>query len=66
MTIDTERHGLELEEDDKGGASDEHSARLATYVLGLALAVLLTAASFWVAKTDVIYGPGIPDRKSVV
>src|SRR5579862_640564 len=61
MTIDTERHGLEQEEDDKGGASDEHSARLATYVIGLGLAILLTAASFWVAKTDVIYGPGIPE-----
>lgn len=59
MTTDAERHSLEEEEDDKGGASDEHSARLTTYVLGLGLAILLTAASFWVAKTDLIYGPGI-------
>ncbi|HEX3429281.1 MAG TPA: cytochrome o ubiquinol oxidase subunit IV [Rhizomicrobium sp.] len=60
MTTDVERHGPELEEDDKGGASDERNARLATYVVGLGLAVLLTAASFWVARTHLIYDPGIP------
>ena len=57
---DTDRHGLEHEQDDKGGASDEHSAHLLTYVLGLGLATLLTTASFWVAKTHLIYDPGIP------
>lgn len=31
-----------------------------SYTLGLALAALLTAASFWVAGTHLIYGPGIP------
>lgn len=60
MTMDADRHGLEREEDDHGGASDESNARLATYVLGLALAILLTAASFWIAKTNLIYGPGVP------
>jgi cytochrome o ubiquinol oxidase subunit IV len=30
------------------------------YVIGLALAVLLTAASFYVAVTDQIWAPGIP------
>ena len=55
-----ERHVLDGEDDDQGGASDERSAKLGTYVLGLSLAILLTIASFWVAKTDVIYGPGIP------
>ena len=30
------------------------------YVLGLALAVALTIASFWAARTHLIYGPGIP------
>jgi cytochrome o ubiquinol oxidase subunit IV len=33
--------------------------RVRGYVLGLALAVLLTAASFWVVTSDVVYGPGI-------
>lgn len=30
------------------------------YVLGLGLAVTLTAASFWAASTHLIYPPGIP------
>jgi cytochrome o ubiquinol oxidase operon protein cyoD len=61
MTTNTDRHHPEYEDDDRGGASDERSARLGTYVMGLALATLLTLASFWVAKTDFIYGPGIPE-----
>lgn len=47
-------------EDDLGGASDEHVAKLSTYLIGLALAALLTAASFWAVHTNLIYGPGIP------
>ena len=30
------------------------------YVLGLALATALTIASFWIARTHIIYGPGVP------
>ncbi len=30
------------------------------YLIGLALAVLLTAASFYVAHTELIWAPGIP------
>jgi cytochrome o ubiquinol oxidase operon protein cyoD len=30
------------------------------YLLGLGLAVALTVASFWVARTHIIYGPGVP------
>jgi cytochrome o ubiquinol oxidase subunit IV len=30
------------------------------YMLGVAIAVALTAASFWVAGTDLIWEPGIP------
>ena len=30
------------------------------YVVGLALAAVLTAASFYVAQTHLIWGPGIP------
>ena len=61
MTTGTHLHDLEDEDDDRGGASDEHSARLATYIMGLALATLLTLASFWIAKSDFVYGPGIPE-----
>jgi cytochrome o ubiquinol oxidase operon protein cyoD len=31
-----------------------------SYVLGLALAIVLTVASFWVARTHIIYGPSVP------
>ena len=31
-----------------------------SYCLGLALAVILTAASFWAARTHLIYGPAVP------
>ena len=30
------------------------------YTIGLALAVILTAASFWVANTSLLWAPGIP------
>ena len=30
------------------------------YTIGLALAVILTAASFWVANTSLLWTPGIP------
>ncbi|MHB8814712.1 MAG: cytochrome o ubiquinol oxidase subunit IV [Steroidobacteraceae bacterium] len=43
---------------DEGG---KHvSASLRTYLLGLALALALTGASFWAADTHFIYGPGVP------
>ena len=31
-----------------------------SYLIGLTLAVGLTAASFWAARTNLIYGPGVP------
>jgi len=30
-----------------------------SYVIGLALALILTGVSFWVASTDVLWGPGV-------
>ena len=30
------------------------------YTIGLALAVILTATSFWVANTGLLWGPGVP------
>jgi cytochrome o ubiquinol oxidase subunit IV len=47
----------------RGGAPDTEAHPLRRevrgYVTGLALAVLLTIASFWVAGTDFIYGPAL-------
>jgi len=47
------------------GQSDEDgrgrlAAGLRSYFIGLALAVALTAASFWAYGTHLIYGPGVP------
>lgn len=36
------------------------SARFRSYLIGLALAVVLTLASLWAAQTHSIYGPGVP------
>ena len=45
------------------GQAGEHppsfAAGLGSYLLGLALAVGLTIASFWAAQTHLIYGPGV-------
>jgi cytochrome o ubiquinol oxidase subunit IV len=45
--------------DNEGGDSGGLAAGLRSYFIGLGLAVLLTVASFWVAGTHLIYGPGI-------
>ena len=56
MSIDAENAaGAEEHMDD-----DEHMPQISTYLIGLGLAVLLTAASFWAVNTNLIYGPGIP------
>ncbi len=34
-------------------------AGLRTYLIGFALAVILTIASFWAAQTNLIYAPGV-------
>jgi cytochrome o ubiquinol oxidase operon protein cyoD len=36
------------------------------YTIGLALAVILTATSFWVANTSMLWAPGIPLGLSVL
>jgi cytochrome o ubiquinol oxidase operon protein cyoD len=36
------------------------AARFRSYLIGLVLAVGLTAASFWATQTDLIYAPGLP------
>ena len=35
-------------------------AGVLVYTIGLVLAVILTATSFWVANTSLIWGPGVP------
>jgi cytochrome o ubiquinol oxidase operon protein cyoD len=35
-------------------------SQVGIYTIGLAVAVILTAISFWVANTSLLWGPGIP------
>jgi cytochrome o ubiquinol oxidase subunit IV len=37
---------------------DRHGAR--SYLIGLTYAVALTAASFWAARTSLVYAPAVP------
>jgi cytochrome o ubiquinol oxidase operon protein cyoD len=48
--------------DDQGG----ERVRFTSYLIGLALAAALTAASFWAAGTGEIYGPGVPIALAVL
>jgi cytochrome o ubiquinol oxidase operon protein cyoD len=41
-------------------AQDEHEAGVGTYLVGLALAVLLTGVSFFISGTTLVWGPSIP------
>jgi cytochrome o ubiquinol oxidase operon protein cyoD len=45
---------------EEGEGSEGVRAGVQGYVLGLAFAIALTLASFWIARTHIIYGPGIP------
>ena len=41
-------------------AEGDASSGLLVYSIGLLLALALTATSFWVANTQLLWGPGIP------
>jgi cytochrome o ubiquinol oxidase operon protein cyoD len=41
-------------------SEERESAGVLVYTIGLLLAVGLTATSFWVANTDLLWGPGVP------
>ena len=45
---------------DQTEAGESIRSGVSGYLLGLALAVALTVASFWIARTHIIYGPGVP------
>jgi len=40
-------------------AEEDRSSGVLVYTIGLLLAVILTAASFWVANTSLLWGPGV-------
>ena len=45
--------------DEPSVAEEGGSSGLLVYTIGLLLAVILTAASFWVANTSLLWGPGV-------
>jgi cytochrome o ubiquinol oxidase subunit IV len=47
-------------------SEDEHSGSFWAYTAGLAFALLLTAASFIVAQTDLLWAPGVPAGLAVL
>jgi cytochrome o ubiquinol oxidase operon protein cyoD len=63
---DTEHEGTAQEFDVDTAPGDETStghtlaSGLRTYVIGLALAVLLTVMSFWLPVSGLVWAPGIP------
>jgi cytochrome o ubiquinol oxidase operon protein cyoD len=47
--------------DDKGPGEDRGGrGSLVRYLVGLALAIVLTVASFWAAETNLVWNPAIP------
>jgi cytochrome o ubiquinol oxidase operon protein cyoD len=55
----TEEEGTELLDVAPGEPHDSLMSETISYVVGLGLALLLTAVSFWVASTSNIWGPGV-------
>jgi cytochrome o ubiquinol oxidase operon protein cyoD len=48
---------------DTSSTTEAHAAESAgilVYTIGLVLAIILTAVSFWVANTSVLWPPGVP------
>jgi cytochrome o ubiquinol oxidase subunit IV len=48
------------------GEDEEGSGSLVTYTVGLAFALLLTAASFIVSQTNLLWAPGVPAGLAVL
>jgi len=55
---DAQPHGAPR--DKPPGVHTEGFHEVHKYVLGLAISVVLTLGSFWVASTGAVWGPGIP------
>lgn len=51
---------LELQDVAPGQPHDPLLSEVSSYLIGLGLALLLTATSFYVASTPLLWGPGIP------
>jgi cytochrome o ubiquinol oxidase operon protein cyoD len=58
--------GVTLTEGEAGVPENETSANFWTYTAGLGFALLLTAASFIVAQTNLLWAPGVPAGLAVL
>jgi cytochrome o ubiquinol oxidase operon protein cyoD len=58
--------GVTITEGAPGLAENEISGSFWTYTTGLGLALLLTAASFIVARTGLLWAPGVPAGLAVL
>ncbi|MBV8744382.1 MAG: cytochrome o ubiquinol oxidase subunit IV [Xanthobacteraceae bacterium] len=56
--VELHHHQADLAPGDEEGVSVK--ARVVGYLIGLALAIVLTATSFFVAGTDLVWQPSIP------
>jgi cytochrome o ubiquinol oxidase operon protein cyoD len=52
-------HDAELRNVAPGEPHNNIVSEVTAYVIGLALALILTGVSFWVASTSVLWGPGV-------
>jgi cytochrome o ubiquinol oxidase operon protein cyoD len=55
----SEREHVEMQDVAPGAPHDSIVSETVANVIGLALALILTAISFWVASTSAIWGPGV-------
>ena len=53
-------HGIDKAPGDEYGHGTDIAAGVRGYLIGLGLAILLTATSFFVAGTDLVWQPSIP------
>ena len=53
-------HNIDLAPGDEYGEGGSIASRVLGYLTGLGLAILLTATSFFVAGTDLVWQPSIP------
>jgi cytochrome o ubiquinol oxidase operon protein cyoD len=63
-----EEHAGHHSASDHGSSIEEHepSGSVATYTVGLGFALLLTAASFIVSQTNLLWEPGVPAGLAVL
>ncbi len=58
--LDHAGEGLDVAPGDEGAEGGGFAERIVGYLAGMGLAILLTATSFYVAGTDLVWQPSIP------